>query len=1160
MSRSTTPLNLTPEQQQALSAHDRSVSLSAGAGCGKTFVLTERFLSYLDPRVIDPSADLHELVAITFTDAAVREMRERVRARCYRRLEQATDPSERQAWSRLIRALDAARISTIHSFCGTLLRNYAAEAEVDPRFEMLDPPAAELLRLQTVDHRLRQLLLAGDEKMIQLATHFSLRGLRDHVARLLGENIEPVLSAWGDKSPSQLVDAWIDHYHAWVVPTAMTALLTADPLLQLQEFCRVTTASKASLQEHFAKILQAIEELPSSKEPHLAIQHLRDLAKVRGVCTKKDWEDAEQYQHYSDMNKAVRELLDKNILRHALQPAPILEAAQKGFDLLELVGDVAKNYERVKQARNVLEFDDLLLQAHRLLTDTRYPEIRESLTKSTRLLMVDEFQDTDPLQVSIVKAFCGDAWAAEGLFVVGDFKQSIYRFRGAEPRVSSELRETLPKPSRLSLTTNFRSQPAILDFVNTLFHDSFTETYEPLKPSRPQVATAGSIEFLWATDKGTEPLDELARRMGKTQRARVREARFIARRLAQLLDSGEQIVYEANDEGEPTARPLKLGDIALLLRTLSDVAIYEEALREQGLDYYLAGGHAFYAQQEIYDVLHLLRSIARSADDLSLAGVLRSPIFALQDETLFWLVQEHGSLNAGLFTKTLPARLSKEERTKTARAATILTELRDLKDQMQVAELLDEAIARTGYDAMLLCEFLGQRKLANVHKLVEQARAIDRATPGDLNGFITQLSEFVVRTPKEPLAATQSDEDVIRIMTIHYSKGLEFPLVVVPDLERRGRPDAKQPVFDAQLGPLVPAEEKGTVVGWNLHNFAEQLEDEEERKRLLYVACTRAADYLILSSSIEDLEQPKSPWLKFLSNRFDLQTGQCKGEPPSGIHVPSVLVTLEEPNTDRKSLSKSPGVDLKKLLEETHLLAKAGQGVVPESVAAIPPDLSSRKRFSFSRLSGQLRREKQPTAVSNSAADSSHEALGLGTLIHAVLEQAKFSEKEDLQGLCQHLAPQYVEDDWRAVAKEADTMAGKFLASQRAADLAHAQVVRREVEFVLGWPGNQQQFDGCFLHGFIDCLYQDTTGNWHLLDYKSNRVNESNVHEVAEHYALQMFVYSQACERALGVAPVESVLHFLRPGTEVTFQWTNTEREKLSTQIDQAMKAILDGC
>ena len=252
-----------------------------------------------------------------------------------------------------------------------------------------------------------------------------------------------------------------------------------------------------------------------------------------------------------------------------------------------------------------MEFDDLLSRTLALLTNERFPQVQTNLTRSTRLLMVDEFQDTDPLQVAIVTALRGEKWTEQGLFVVGDFKQSIYRFRGAEPRVSSELRATLPVDSRLSLTTNFRSQPAILKFVNALFHDSFADDYEPLATHRPQLTPTPAVEFLWSQPDQQQENGETERRLGRAARYRLQEARYIARRLAQLLDSNEPMIVENADDEEQSVRPLQLGDIAILLRSLSDVALYEEALREYGLDYYLAGGHAFYAQQEIYDVLHL---------------------------------------------------------------------------------------------------------------------------------------------------------------------------------------------------------------------------------------------------------------------------------------------------------------------------------------------------------------------------------------------------------------------------------------------------------------------------------------------------------------------------------------------------------------------------
>ncbi|MEM8946415.1 MAG: UvrD-helicase domain-containing protein [Planctomycetota bacterium] len=1154
--------NLTSEQATALAAHERSVSLAAGAGCGKTFVLTERYLSYLDPRQLQPSAELSELVAITFTDAAAREMRDRIRRRCYDRLQRAEDAAECGAWKQLIATLDGARISTIHAYCATLLRQYAAEAGLDPRFELLDPPTAELLRLRCLDDHLRQLLVASDERLIQLATHFGLRQLRDYVAELLDNSVDELEERWHNATPDELVAHWRENYDTQIAPAALSILATSEPVRGLRQMCNTAAVTTEKFQRRVAQILTLLESFNAHDTPHEATAQLRSLAKVQGVCTKKDWDDPAEFEAYKETCKAVRELVDKSVLSSPLLDEPMQQAAAIGLDLLRLVAQVADRYRSVKQQRNVIEFDDLLVRAHALLTDTRFPQVQQNLARSTQLLMVDEFQDTDPLQVAIVKALRGDQWADQGLFVVGDFKQSIYRFRGAEPRVSSELRATLPVESRLSLTTNFRSQPAVLDFVNALFHDAFAEGYQPLVAHRSQQTPTPAVEFVWSAPTDPSAGDEADRRLGGAVRARMQEARFIARRLSQLLDSNQPMVVDHADDGQPITRPLQLGDIAILLRSLSDVALYEEALREYGLDYYLAGGHAFYAQQEIYDVLHLLRSVASPLDELSLAGVLRSPMFALTDETLFWLVEQSGSLNGGLFSDTLPDALSPADQAKVIRAATTLQQLREQKDHLLVADLLQQAIAATGYDATLLTEFLGTRKWANVQKLIEQARTLDRARPGDLNGFVTQLSEFVVRTPKEPLAATRAEGDVIRIMTIHYAKGLEFPLVVVPDLDRPNYPGGHHPVFDPQLGPLVPAVEKGNLVGWDLHRFVELEQDREERKRLLYVACTRAADFLMLSSSVANLQKPKSDWMKTLGERFHLGDGSLRDSLPPGYRVPEIIVTTSEPATDRKPAGPLRGTDLEQLVAQTHTLAEAGQGEVPEVVAPVAANAAARRRFSFSRLSGELVATTEsgddpspPTTSPPQQVESNLNPRALGSLVHAVLERVEFAEQiDDLADLCGYLAPQYFDTDCQEAAGDAAALVERFMAGQRRAELAKARAVHREIEFLMPWP--TEHADECrYLQGYIDCLYQDQRGDWHVLDYKSNHVAPSSVSQLAEQYALQMFVYGLACRQALGVAPVECVLHFLRPGEEFSFVHDIDTEEIMTRRVDEAIAA-----
>jgi len=323
---------------------------------------------------------------------------------------------------------------------------------------------------------------------------------------------------------------------------------------------------------------------------------------------------------------------------------------------------------------------------------------------------------------------------------------------------------------------------------------------------------------------------------------------------------------------------------------------------------------------------------------------------------------------------------------------------------------------------------------------------------------------------------------------------------------------------------------------------------------LLYVACTRAADYLLLSSSIDDLAKPTSDWLKFLGKQFDLPTGRCVADLPAGYGEPQVRVTCEEPATDREATGKSRGTDLVKLVEKTRQLHESGAGSVPDSVRPTLVDTQARQRFSFSRLSGSIvrkaREAKSPDA-------SLLDPRGLGTLIHAVLERIDFPCDNDILGLCKHLASLHMQSQEEQAAEEAAQLVENFLQSNRAKELASAKQIHRE--FVLPWPPDQQPFEGRRIEGVIDCLYQDAAGDWHVLDYKSNQVDAAGVRKAANHYAMQMFVYTTACEQAIGVRPVESVLHFLRPSEEFSFQWTDAELEAMTAQIDQAIQTQLSG-
>lgn len=1163
---------LTAEQRAAVTARSASVSLSAGAGCGKTFVLTERFLSHLEPDELGrPGARLSELVAITFTDKAAREMRDRIRAKCYERLQSCGD---RQAdyWLDLLRQLDAARVSTIHAFCAALLRSHAVEAGLDPGFTVLDAVQAATLVSEAVDDELRRQLTEAGDDFIELVALMGLERLGDCVRSLLDARQQIDFGAWLAVEPDELVARWEWCHREVLRPGLLAELLRSPPVEQAQRLLEEELPPHDVMQQRRAEILGHLPDVASHPDPTAELDIVLDNARIQGVRGKNAWESESQKQRYQEAMEKLRECVRKVQPQLRFDPKPARQAAELGLRLLRVSAPVVAAYERLKSEQAALDFDDLMVRAVALLNDPRQAALVERLSSQIALLLVDEFQDTDSLQVDLVRALCGEKLAGGKLFFVGDFKQSIYRFRGAKPQVFQQLRSEMWPEGRLPLSKNFRSQPAILDFVNALFAEALTiesEPYQKLVASRQQVGPRPAVEFLWALPEdvgqsGQEDEDETqpVGRETADQRRR-REAEFVARRLRQMVDSGERRVWTKDEQGGVYARPVEPGDIVILFRALSNIDIYERALQEWGLDYYVVGGHAFYSQQEVYDLVNLLRTLESETDEVSLAGALRSPFFSLADETLFWLAEEGQTLAAGLMAESLPAALDEQQCRRARFASETIAQLRSMKDRVGIAELIQEALALTGYDAALVAEFLGPRKLANLNKLIEQARSFDRAGSFTLADFIEQLAEFVARQPKEALAATHGEgTNVVRLMSIHQAKGLEFPVVVVAEVNRKDMDgDRSSVLFDARLGPLVrhPDDERGSATGLDMARWLERQEDLAERIRLLYVATTRAADYLILSAGLGRLDKAEGTWMKLLADRFDLASGAYQGKPMDKRREPLVGVTTTQPPAERPDTALRRRAPLARLAGQAR--SAPAQRVVPAPwVGTVPVDLALRRRFSFSRIKPGL----SPAASELEAAEGAEDVprpgrvdpRDLGTLVHEVLAAVDFRRRGDPRLMVERHAaayPHLTGED----REEAVRLVSRFLSSPRAGALGRASQLHVELEFLLGWPLDAPAEGGRYLQGFIDCLYADEQGQWYVLDYKTNRVTPRQVPALAEQYRLQLELYCLAAERILKTPPAAAVLHFLAAGVEHTLEWNAAAGRQAVAALGRALGEVV---
>jgi ATP-dependent helicase/nuclease subunit A len=1026
---------LTPQQERAVTTREVSVVLSSGAGCGKTHVLTERYLSHL---LVD-GAEVGQIVAITFTDRAARQMRGRIREVLTRRLRESASDDEAAIWARHLRGLESAPISTIHAFCGTLLRQHAVEAGVDARFDVLEEVLAVNLEAEALQICLQHLLTAqaeAGEDLRQLVLRYGWRSVVEGVRHLLQRWDEQRWIAWLQRSETAIAAEWQEQARKDLLPRYVEYLLGGRPaiarcLALLQRF----PPRPGPMVESVRLIQEKLPRLAEAQDLEQAVKELTEAAKVnRGGA--KAWPDADVYEQIKKAFTDFRdELRGQNLEIFTAATDGLEEAIGVGRCLVRVVREVHRTYAERKRLHGVVDFQDLVVLTQQLLR--RHADVRARLQERYHFVLLDEAQDTDPVQMELLELLCGARRTEGKLFAVGDANQSIYRFRGADVQLFQALRRDIPHQGRLGLTVNFRSQPAILDFANALLGHRLAD-YEPLQAFHPQINPDPCIEFLWS------PRPEKA----TAAQERLGEARWIARRLAAMIGRETRVV---DREQDPTRlRPLKAGDIVLLFRAMSNVPLYEAALREYGLHYYLVGGRAFFAQQEIYDLLNLLRALENPQDSVSLAGTLRSAFCCLSDEALFVLARHKDGLWAGLNDVFQEALLPPDQAEPVRRARHHLQRWRALKDRLPIARLLGAVFADSGFDAATQLEVMADRKLANLWKLLDLARTFDRSGLFGLAEFIARLGDLVKSQSREEQAATQPENaDVIRLMSIHQAKGLEFPVVAIPDMMARGGGSA-HPIaeWDDHLGCVArpPSDEGGIPFpdcGWQWLQAQNQLEEWREDLRILYVACTRARDYLILSSSVPEPLVPVNAWMLTLTERFDPHSGACLVAGIPRERVPRVIVY------DRLRPPPEPASAAEPL--------QTG----PPIIRAIPDGRPALTVF------GPSAEETGPEEVGGFRSVSREDEV-----MHAVLAGWDFSDPAGWQPLLAALTASWEPDRVSEMAEGFQ----RFAASALRNELAFAGNLQRDVEYWL-----RRGSDGSIERGRIDFLWQDQQGSWQLL-------------------------------------------------------------------------------
>lgn len=1074
----------------------RDLVVQAGAGTGKTHALVTLYLHLVGGatasrrRVAPP-----RIAVVTFTEKAAGELKERIRARLAGVAREPTpeltnEPTLAAAarelgvtlpdgdeWAAALATLGAAPIGTFHAFASTLLRRHAARAGIDPEFALLDEAEVQARATQAAERAILDALEAGDGAVEELVAQFDYRasghrrGLVEMLVELRARRAEE--GAGGDG---------LDGNYA-----AATAERARD-----------------EAQARFAEIAQRLpavaNELPATAKV--------TVAALQALCARLPALDFARADDVAGFLRVVRPLRATAIAawKEALsQAAERLSAARADVRaaplataLAQLVTRVEAHYRAHKRRAGAVDFADLLTLTRDLLRDDA--NVRAAVRRRFDAILVDEFQDTNAVQAELVRLLGARQPDDElaRLFVVGDRKQSIYEFRGADLTVFARAARQLVDEGGQEelLTTSRRSGPSVLALMNALFAralDDYVPARDDLAPFRDEPGAPSGAELLVVAP-------------GPSAEARVREARAIARRIAQLRAGGR-----------------RLGDVAILLRRFTHLYDYLDALRAAQLPYFVVRGRGFFAAQEVRDLASALSIIDDPDDMLALVAVLRSPIVGVSDETLARLALA-GLLRTRVLldgATELPASLPPAERAGLDRFRARFAELRLAADRLGPAACAQAIVDGGDLVAVLASTPDGEQRVANLSRLIERAREFE-ARGGDLRAFANWLRRAAAPGGEAQAAEAQvADEraDVVRVMTVHQAKGLQFPVVFVPACGAVERLENAPIVYDSEagLGLKLRDERRPTE---RVHTTASQRVTDARRKRQLaesarvfYVAASRAADLVVFSGEPVRAHQPC--WRTHLDavaaderTRALLRVIDGDALPPPPIVEQPLPVEPARPATSLTAIVSRPP-------------PRAGNVTVAVTQLA-DFELCPRRYQQFHALGLQEHpssaRAASPELVLDVDEAMPIDPLRRGTLAHRLLERAPFARGgADIVAIDRLLASDGYDAADAAVA-EVRAHVRAFLDTDFARALDGA-AVRRELPFLLAVP----YADGVlYLRGQMDLVVLTPAGVT-VVDYKHARAGDP------DDYRFQLDAYALAARRLYPHAPsVRTGLAFLK--------------------------------
>jgi ATP-dependent exoDNAse (exonuclease V) beta subunit len=1075
-------------------ALDETLFVEAGAGSGKTRALVERVVAL----VADRGEPMGSVAAITFTEKAAAELRDRVRSQLTARSTLGDDDPAAARCRAALDDLDSAAIGTLHSFAQRILSEHPVEAGLPPHIEVLD----EVASMVAFDDRWSAFLdrLLDDPALERPILLLTSAGVRLNALRELALSFNQNWDLVADRGPSDATDipAWHEQ---------LAALLSDIDALCEQRFnCHDETDPLCRLLDEMCEWTGQVRAAPdeSARLTLLRIEGGRPRAKANGKGAKPRWVAG---YDLPTLRAALTELQDRcEQLANEVAHAALVRVA---VELRRFTLDAAD--ERRRAGR--LEFHDLLVMSRQVLRDAEHgPAVRAALAERYRRLLIDEFQDTDPIQVELAILVASDDPTAGGrpwhaidpvpgrLFFVGDPKQSIYRFRRADVTLFRAVAARFGDHAQgLALTTNHRSGRALVDWINATFGRLIEHDYadsvavRPDPPAGPPVAVIGRRAH---TDQPSA--DDI----------RAREAVDVAASVTRVLAERWPVDRSA-DWQAPDWQPARAGDITILVPTRLSLPFLEDALTTAGVAYRTESASLVYSSRTVRDLFLTLQAVDDPSDELAVVSALRSPLFGCGDDDMFTFRE----LPGGSFDHSLPLPEGASAEHPVVQGLTYLHEVHERRRWCSTSELVDLVLR----DRRVLELGDGNGRPRDLWQrmrfVVDQARAWTDATAGSLRQYldwVRQQSAPGSRVAEAVLPET--DDDAVRIMTVHAAKGLQFPVTIVAGLSTvpMSRFAGAQVVWPPDGSCILNVGRKVTSPAFEAWRPIDEQMSHDERIRLLYVACTRARDHLVLSLHRRERSRAAASPSRLTNAELLAETlvddldRLHDATPADGDALTIARATTEPP----------PAVLGFDEWRRQRTEALAGSGV-PRTIAATA--LTDEGRPDADDDPGL---HKRPGDLDLPPWRKGRYGTAIGRAVHGVLQVVDLATGA---GLDDAVAAQAAAEGVLGHEANIRALARAALAAPSIREAAAAPHWREVHVAVPVGPGDRT------LEGYVDLLYRGPRGLV-VVDYKTGPASpDDDLDALVEGYRLQGASYALAVAAATGEPVVDMVFVFLTP-------------------------------